>query len=257
MSNPAASQIVDLTVVVNNLVVAAPVVDDDDDAFIIDDDLAAEMCGPPGIVYGHGAGAWPHCEQCKLRRNVWSCVRDLVGTIDEELDFFFEFDQDPVEVERAMDSYELSTLNERSFLRKAVTDVYNVIDALETQLRHNGVLVESTANIRKAYQSMARALPMMSSLATKRELYHGSLEGELKALRSKLLDLENRPGPCSVHDDERIYKANIVLIIATHTSALPPDMQVEVKKGVAWLSDAIKLLKGVVAAEGPCQHIFQ
>lgn len=256
MSNPAASQIVDLTGNANNIA-AAVASDEDDDAYIFDDFLAADMFGRPGIVYGHGAGAWPHCSQCKLRRNVWSCVRDLVGVIDEEVDSFLEVDEDPVEVERAMDSYELSTLNERSFLRKAVTDVYNITDALEAEMRHNGVLVESTATIRKAYQAMARALPKMTSLAAKRELYHGSLQGELTTLRSKLLDLENRPGPCSVHDDERIYKANLVVIIATHTNALTPAMQAAAKKGAEELSDAINLLKDAVAAKGPCQDIFQ
>lgn len=255
MSNAAAasSQIVDLTGDVENLALA-----DSADDHSYDDWLAEDMCGPAGIVYGRDAGAWPHCSQCRLRRNVWIGVRDLVDMIDEELDFFLEVDEEPVEVQRAMDRFELSTLAERSFLRMAVTDAFGIIDTLETVMRHNGVLVESTFAIRKAYQELTRALPRMTSLASKRELYHGSLRGELATLRSKLSDLEDRPGPCSTHDDERMYKANLVVIIAMHTDALAPaDLQTSVKKGAVKLSATIELLKDDVAMNGPCWDSFQ
>jgi hypothetical protein len=253
----AASEIIDLTGDVDNLALATN--DDDDDDHRYDDFLREDMFGPAGIVYGRDAGAWPHCGQCRLRRNVWIGVRDLVDMIDEELDFFVEAEAaDPVEVQRAMDRFELSTLAERSFLRMAHTDAFGIIDTLETVVRHNGVLVESTVAIRKAFQELNRALPRMTSLAAKRELYNGLLGSELLKLRSKLSDLEDRPGPCSAHDDERTYKANLVVIIAMHTDALtPPKLQASVKKGALELSTTIELLKDDVALNGPCWDSFQ
>jgi len=250
MSNPAA---IDLTNDdINNTIQAQ----DSDDDFIIDDYLADEMYGSPaGVTYGRDAGAWPYCAQCKLRRGVWIGVRDLVDELCEELEFFQVF-ENPVEVERATECAEILSLPERAFVRAAVTDAFDIVDALEGEVRHNGVIVESTASLRKEYQAMARAIPTLATLDDRRELFYGTLRSKLRALRTKLEDLENRPGPCSAHDDERMYRANLVVILATHTSALPNELRTASIKGAAALDAAIESLRDAVALDGACSDQF-
>ena len=159
-------------------------------------------------------------------------------------------------MERATECAEILSLPERAFVRAAVTDAFDIVDALEGEVRHNGVIVESTASLRKEYQAMARAIPTLATLDDRRELFYGTLRSKLRALRTKLEDLENRPGPCSAHDDERMYRANLVVILATHTSALPNELRTASIKGAAALDAAIESLRDAVALDGACSDQF-